>query len=148
MLDRFQEATYGRIDRKSGRIVGGVAAIRDKVNRLKNLPPSKENEEARVKYATELVHEFLPPIYEKEKRAVQTKDINDRKRRQGSMDARTELTTPEPRGGSAVQPKSYDPHTAMQEAYKWVDDNHTDLQPWERTAKALMKKDELLKGRR
>lgn len=148
LLDKFQEKTYGRVDRKTGKVMGGVAAIRDKMARLANRPPSPDAEAARVKYALELVDEFLPAIYEQEKRSVQNKEIADRAKRQTNQQARERLTTPEPRGGGAVTPKSYDAASAMQEAYKWVDEKFPDVSPVERTTKALLKKDELLQGKR
>jgi hypothetical protein len=146
LLEKFQEATYGRLDRKTGRVIGGVASIRDKMMRLVNRPPSKEAEEARVKYALELIDEHLPAIYEKEKRTVQQREIADRARRKANVDARQQLTTPEPRGGTAVQPKSMDPQSAYAEAKKQIQQQYPDLSDWEVQAKALVLKDQLLAG--
>jgi len=102
------------------------------------------SEKARVDAVLALIDEHLPAIYEKEKRAVQNQEIEDRKKRTGNSQAREQLAEREPRGGNAPQPQNLTPETAMAEAYKWVDQNFPDIEPRERLQKALMKKNELV----
>ena len=147
LLDQFEEATYGRVDEATGKIIGGVSYIRDQAKMLQRRPPSADAEKARVDFVNGLVDQFLPEIYAKEKRAVQNKDRSDRERRTGSAEVRTSMADREPSGGSTPQPRSLDAATAMQQAYQWVDQNFPDAGPAERTEKALIKKNELTGAR-
>ena len=147
LLDQFEEATYGRVDEATGKIIGGVSYIRDQAKMLQRRPPSADAEKARVDFVNGLIDQFLPEIYAKEKRAVQNKDIQDRERRTGNAEVRTQMADREPSGGSAPQPRALDAATAMQQAYQWVDQNFPDAGPAERTEKALIKKNELVGAR-
>jgi hypothetical protein len=89
----------------------------------------------------------LPTIYNQVKRDLQNKDIADRRKRSGNVQTREEMAAREPRGGGAPQPKAFDQASAMSEAYKFVDQNFPDLDPQERTYRALTKKNELMGGR-
>jgi hypothetical protein len=147
LLDKFEEATYGRRDRATGKIIGGVAYIRDQAAMLRNRLPSPEAEAARVDFANRLIDEHLPAIFDKQFREIQRTEIADREKRQGKSAVREKLAEREPRaGGSAGTPKSLTPQDAMKQAYEWVDQNFPDADPRERTAKALMKKDEMLRS--
>jgi hypothetical protein len=53
----------------------------------------------------------------------------------------------EPAGGAAPAPKAFDEQSAMKEAYAWVDKEFPDLEPRERTFKALVRKNELVGAR-
>ena len=144
LLDAFEEKTYGRVDRKTGKVIGGVAFIRDQARMLRNRPPSPEAEEARVKFANALIDEHLPAIFDAQLREIQKKDIADRGKRQGSQAVREQLAEREPKAGGGVgTAKSATQQEAMAEAYKWVDANFPDLDPVERNTKALIKKNEL-----
>ena len=147
MLDQFEEATYGRVDRATGKIIGGVALIRNQATMLARRPPSPEAKQARLDFMSRLVDEHLPGIFDKNFRELQNQDIEDRKRTQGNVKAREALTTPEPRAGSTPAPKTLDPAAAMTSAYAWVDKEFPDLTPAQRTEKALIKKNELLGNR-
>jgi hypothetical protein len=149
MIDQFEEATYGRVDRATGKVIGGVAYIRDQAKMLARRPPSPEAEQARVDFVNQLIDEHFPSIFDKNLRSIQTKEKEDRQRRQGSAATREQLAAREPRagGGTSTSPKSVTPEAAMAEAYKWVDQNFPDADPRERTHKALMKKDELVGAR-
>lgn len=143
LLDAFEEATYGRIDRKTGKVIGGVASIRQQAAMLRNRPPSAQAEQARVEFANRLIDEHFPAIYEAKKREIQQKDIADRGKRQGSVQAREQLAEREPRAaGGAATAKPTTPEEAMAEAYKWVDANFPDVDRVERNTKALIKKNE------
>ncbi|MGA8727383.1 MAG: hypothetical protein WB608_01425 [Terracidiphilus sp.] len=143
LLEKFEEATYGRVDQATGKVIGGVAFIRNQAKMLARRPPSPEAEQARVDFALRLIDEHLPAIFDKELRTVQRQDIEDRKKRTGSVAAREELATREPKGGAAPIPKPQNAEQAMQQAYAWVDEKFPDLSPAERTEKALIKKNEL-----
>jgi len=147
LLDKFEEATYGRRDRATGKIIGGVAYIRDQAAMLRNRPPSPEAEAARVDFANRLIDEHLPAIFDKQFREIQRTEIADREKRQGKSAIREKVAEREPRaGGSAGTPKSLTPQDAMKQAYEWVDQNFPDADQRERTAKALMRKDEMLRS--
>jgi len=144
LLDTFEEKTYGRVDRKTGKVIGGVAYIRDQAKMLARRPPSPEAEQARVDFANRLIDEHLPAIFDAQLREIQKKDIADRSKRQGSVQAREQMAEREPKaGGGAAAAKPTTPQEAMAEAYKWVDQNFPDLSPAERTEKAIIKKNEL-----
>ena len=99
LLDKFEEATYGRTDRATGKVIGGVAYIRDQARMLRNRPPSADAETARVNFVNALVDEYLPNIYNDEKRELQRKDKSDRERRQGNVAVRDKMAEREPAGG-------------------------------------------------
>lgn len=147
LLDKFEEATYGRIDSATGKVIGGVAYIRNQAAMLAKRPPSAEAEAARVDFLNKLVDEHLPAIYAKEKRAIQTREKTDREKRHGKAEVREGMAAVEPRSGTAPSPKALDAQGAMQEAYKWVDMAFPDANPAERTEKALIKKNELMGSR-
>lgn len=147
LLDQFEEATYGRVDEATGKVIGGVSYIRDQAKMLARRPPSADAEKARVDFANGLIDQFLPEIYAKEKRKIQNKDREDREKRTGSSQVRTEMAEREPAGGSAPQPRALDAATAMQQAYQWVDQNFPDLEGAARLEKALIKKNELMGAR-
>jgi hypothetical protein len=148
LLDAFEEATYGRTDRKTGKVIGGVASIRNKAAMLRNRPPSPEAEKARVDFMNELIDEHFPAIYEAKKREIQNKDIADRARRQGNVAVREQMAEREPKAGGGVgTPKPTNPEEAMKQAYAWVDQNMPDLEPRERLFEALKKKNELTGAR-
>ena len=147
LLDKFEESTYGRKDRATGKIIGGVAYIRDQAAMLRNRLPSPEAEAARVDFFNRLIDEHLPAIFDRQFREIQRTEISDREKRQGKSAVREQLAEREPRaGGSAGTPKSLTPQDAMKQAYEWVDQNFPDADQRERTAKALMKKDEMLRS--
>ena len=143
LLDQFEEATYGRTDQETGKVIGGDPFIRNKAKMLARRPASEDAKKARVDFVNQLIDDVLPGIYNKTKRELQRKDIEDRRKRQGNAETREEMASREPRGGSAPQPRALDAATAMTEAYKWVDQNYPDADPRERTEKALIKKNEL-----
>jgi hypothetical protein len=148
IMDQFEEMTYGRVDRATGKVIGGVAFIRDQARMLARRPPSPEAELARVDTAQRLIDEHLPAIFEKEFRKVQARERSDRERTQGRSDIREQLAEREPRaGGSAGTPKPLTPQDAMQQAYQWVDQQFPDIDPSSRTEKALIKKNEIMGGR-
>jgi hypothetical protein len=147
LLDQFEEATYGRVDRATGKVIGGVAYIRDQARMLARRPPSADAEEARVKFVNDLVEEYFPAIYNKNKRELQNKDRADREKRAGNAKVRSEMAEREPAGGAAPAPKAFDEQSAMKEAYAWVDKEFPDLEPRERTFKALVRKNELVGAR-
>jgi hypothetical protein len=148
ICDKFEEATYGRRDKATGKIIGGVAFIREQAAMLRNRPPSPEAEQARIDFAQRLIDEHLPQIFEKEFRSIQNKERADRERIQGRSEVREQLAEREPRaGGSAGTPKSITPQDAMKDAYAWVDQQYPDLDGAERTEKALIKKNAIMAGR-
>lgn len=148
LLDQFEEKTYGRVDRKTGKVIGGVADIRNKMVMLRNRPPSPEAEKARVDYANQLIDEHFPAIYEAQKREIQNKEIADRGKRQGKTEVREQMAEREPKAGGGVgTPKPVDALSAMKQAYEWVDAQFPDVSPQERTEKAIIKKNELLGSR-
>lgn len=147
LVDEFEEATYGRTDRATGKVIGGVAYIRDQARMLRNRLPSADAELARVNFVNGLVEDFLPAIYNKNKRELQNKDRADRERRQGSVAVRDKMAEREPAGGAAPQPKALDAQSAMKEAYAWVDKTFPDLEGSQRLEKALIKKNELTGAR-
>jgi hypothetical protein len=147
VLDQFEEATYGRVDRATGKVIGGVAYIRDQAKMLARRPPSPEAEAARVDFYNKLIDEHFPTIFDKEFRKVQSKEIADRQRNQGRSEIREKLAEREPKAaGSAGSPKSLTPQDAMKQAEEWVDANFPDLDRRERLAKTLMRKDEMLRS--
>jgi hypothetical protein len=147
LLDKFEEATYGRVDEATGKVIGGVAYIRNQAKMLARRPGSPDAKQARVDFVNRLIDEHLPTIYNQVKRDLQNKDIADRRKRSGNVQTREEMAAREPRGGGAPQPKAFDQASAMSEAYKFVDQNFPDLDPQERTYRALTKKNELMGGR-
>ena len=149
MIDQFEEATYGHVDRATGKVIGGVAYIREQAKMLARRPPSPEAQQARVDFANQLIDEHFPAIFDKNLRTIQTKEKEDRQRRQGNTATREQLAAREPRagGGNSTPNKAMTPETAMKEAYAWVDKEFPDADPRERTHKALMKKDELVGAR-
>jgi len=145
LLDQFEEATYGRTDRATGKIIGGVAYIRDQMRMLRNRPPSARAEKARVDAINSLIDEHLPAIFDKEFRKAQTQEKADRERNNRQSEVREQLAEREPRaGGSAGTPKSLTPQDAMKESYAWVDQQFPDLSPAERTEKAIIRKNEIM----
>lgn len=148
LLDKFEEATYGRRDRATGKVIGGVAYIREQAAMLRNRPPSPEAEAARVDFYNKLIDDHFPEIFEKEFRSIQNKEIQDRERRNGKSEVRERVAEREPKaGGSAGTPQPLTPESAMKQAYAWVDENHPDLDGAARTEKALIKKNEIMGGR-
>ena len=148
MIDQFEESTYGRRDQATGKIIGGVAFIRNQAKMLAQRPPSPEAEQARVDFANQLIDEHFPAIFDKNLRQIQQKEIADRQKRQGKQETREQLAVREPRaGGGAGTPKAATPQEAMTQAYKWVDEQFPDLPPAERTEKAIIKKNELMGSR-
>ncbi len=148
LLDQFEEATYGRTDKATGKIIGGVAFIRDQAKMLARRPPSPEAEQDRVDFANRLIDEHLPAIFDKQLREIQKREIADRGRRKVNVEARNELAQREPRAGGGVgTQKPVSAQDAMTQAYAWVDSQFPDISPSERTEKALIKKNEMMGNR-
>jgi hypothetical protein len=121
--------------------VQGVAYINEQLAMLERLPPSPENEKARVDFYVALVDDFMPDIMEKHLRQVQRSEIADRKKRKGQFDKRKEVAVAEPVGGSAsASPIVSTEETLLAQAYKNVDAKYPDLLPAERLEKALTEK--------
>lgn len=145
MLDRFAEATYGRVDQATGKVVGGVSFIRNQMKSLARRAPSPQAEQDRVDFAMKLIDAHLPAIFKDELRQIQRKAQSDSQRRGAGHEAAAQLTEREPRGGGApTGPKPKSAQDAMQMAYKEVDEQFPDLMPAERLEKALRIKDRIL----
>lgn len=143
LLDKFQEATYGRVDKKTGKVIGGVAHIRNQAEQMKRLPVSAQNEQARVDFHMRVIDDFFPGIFDKELRSLQQQDIADRQKRGGHAKTREQMAEREVRGGTAPTPQSLTPEQAMKQAYEWVDKTYPDATAAERFEKALTRKNQL-----
>jgi len=138
-ISNFAKTIYDEFEKK----VQGTAYIKQHLAQLQLRPPSAEAEQARVNYILELVDQFVPSIIDNQLRQIQTREVEDRKKRSGNAEQREKLAVREPRGGSSPSPKTLNDQQAMDEAYKIVDQKYPDLSRAERLEKALVERNKL-----
>lgn len=152
VLNKFLEATVGRFDPQTNRFIGGVAKLRNDSATLEAMLPSDHAAQQRVEFFDKLIDEYLPRLYQAEKKRIQGADKVERDARNRKADAARAKVAPEPHGGTSPQPVTLTEETAYAQAKANVDKQYAGagryLEAGDRVTKILQEQSRIMRGGR